>query len=232
MEVTRVEAAVQTWPDWLSIAFARLKDVRTARQDMADAGATGDDAAESAALTEEFQASLQAISAAVFGLDGFYGVSRDMVKVPKAARKAGGVGRAVWVADAIIRASRMPNNVRKTMTESVHIAYELRDGAAHPPFTVEPYAIHSGLNQAVPRFYANYTLELSTGAVGWATEAIMWVVDRPQPRNAAVCDYAKGASDILHAVVDEHLTYNPDAPVGRRPPSTFGPEGDLTKEPG
>jgi hypothetical protein len=224
MEVTHVQAAVQTWPDWLSIAFTRLGDVKAARRRMIGAVAAGDDAAETASLTEEFQASLQAIAAAVFGLDAFYGVICEMVNIPDAEKDARRrAGRAVWVADAIGRASRMPNDVRKTMSENVHTAYGLRDGAVHPPFLVEPYAIHPGLNQAVPQFYSHYTLELSHGAVSWAAEAIMWVVDRPQPRNPAVCAYAIGASDLLHAVVDEHLTYDPEALVGRRPP---GSEGD------
>jgi len=220
VEVTSVQAAVQTWPDWLSIALARLGDVRAARRRLIGAVAAADGAAESEALAEEFQASLQTIAAAVFALDAFYGVICHMINVPKAdklARRQRRAGRAVWVADAIGRASRTPNDVRKTMTESVRTAYQLRDDAVHPHFVAEPYAVHPGLNQAVPQLYAHYTLELSHGAVAWAAEAIMWVVDHPQPRNATVCAFATGASDLLHGVVDEHLTYDPGAPVGRRP---------------
>jgi len=55
MEVTDVQAAVQTWPDWISIALARLRDVNAARQRLKGAAAPGDDAAESEALTEEFR---------------------------------------------------------------------------------------------------------------------------------------------------------------------------------
>jgi len=168
---------------------------------------------------------LQAIAAAVFGLDAFYGVIREMVNISEAesdGRQRRRAGRAVWVADAIGRASRMPNDVRKAMTESIHTAYALRDGAVHPPFQVEPYAIHQGLNQLVPHFYGQYTLESSQGTVNWAIEAIMWVVDHPQPRNPAVSAYAPGASDLLHAVVDEYFIYDPEAAVGRRPPDGAG----------
>jgi hypothetical protein len=119
----------------------------------------------------------------------------------------------------------MPNDVRKNMTKNVQTAYRLRDGAVHPPFVVEPYAIHPGLNQAVPQLYANYTLETSRGAVSSTTEAIMYVVDRPQPRNPAVTAYASSASDILHAVVDKHLTYKPEAPIGPRAPDSGSIKG-------
>lgn len=223
MEVTHVEAAVQTWPDWLEIAFARFDDVRDARRRLLEARESG--TAEVAALANEFHAALQAISAAVFALDAFYGVISEMVPLSdaeKEARRRSRAGRAVWVADAIGRAARMPNEVRKLMTKSVHTAYVLRDGAVHPRHSAEPYAIHPGLNQAVPQFYARYTLETSQGAVSWAAEAIMWVVDRPKPRNRAVNDFAGSASDLLHSVADEHLTARPGAPVGPRPPDTEG----------
>jgi hypothetical protein len=223
MEVKHVEAAVQTWPDWLEIAFARFADVRDARRRLLEARGSG--TAEGAALADEFQAALQTISAAVFALDAFYGVISGMVPLSdavKEARRRSRAGRAVWVADAIGRAARMPNEVRKLMTKSVHTAYVLRNGAVHPRHSAEPYAVHLGLNQAVPHFYARYALETSHGAVGWATEAIMWVVDRPQPRNRAVNDFAGNASDLLHGVVDKHLTARPGATVGPRPPRTEG----------
>jgi hypothetical protein len=53
-EVTHVQAAVQTWPDWLIIAFTRLGDVKAARKRMTASFAAGDEAAETEALTEEF----------------------------------------------------------------------------------------------------------------------------------------------------------------------------------
>ena len=196
------------------------REVKEARSRLVDARETGE--AEWRALADEFQAALQTISASVFALDAFYGVINEMVPPlsasEKDARRRSRAGRAVWVADAIGRASRMPNDVRKAMTKSVHMAFELRDGAVHPLHFAEPYATHPGMNLAVPSFYARYTRETSHGAVSWATEAIMWVVDRPKPSYKALNDYAIGASDLLHNVVDEHLTPTPGAKVGPRVP--------------
>jgi hypothetical protein len=215
-----MEAAVQTWPDWLTIGFARFEDVCAARQRMETATAAGDGAGETASLSDELQGSLQVISAAVFALDAFYGVIRDMVVVPqkeRQARERKRAGRAVWVADTIRRASRMPNDVSKTMTKNLHLAYQLRDRAVHPPHIVEPYAVHPGLNLAVPQFYSYYTLEASRSTISWAAEAIMWVVDRPQLRNQAILKFAQGASEILHSVIDDHVTVDPNAPIGGGP---------------
>ena len=150
-EIIRVQASIQTWTNWLVIAFARLGDTRAARKRMAEATANNDDATESVALNEEFQGSLQAISAAVFSLDAFYGVIHTMIVLQESEKKAHQhkrTSRAKWVADAIGRASCMPNEARKTVAKNIHTAYKLRDGAVHPHFRAEEYGIHPGLNQA------------------------------------------------------------------------------------
>jgi hypothetical protein len=186
---------------------------------MIEATTNNDDTAESAALDEEFQGSLQTISAAVFALDAFYGVIHTMITLQeseKKARQQKGTGRATWVADAIGRASRMPNRVRKAVARNIHTAYKLRGGAVHPHFRAEEYGIHPGLNQAVPKYYIDYTLETSSAILAAAVEAIMWVADHPQPRNATVTAYAPTASALLHEIVDELLTYEPDGPFGPR----------------
>jgi len=105
---------LQTWPNWLAIAFSRLQEANSARERLTAATASGVGEAEASLLIEEYQAGLQAISSAVFSLDAMYGVISRMIDVPEAEiarRKQKNDGRAVWVADAIIRASaRMPND--------------------------------------------------------------------------------------------------------------------------
>lgn len=126
LRVTVDLGSVQTWPDWLTITFARLQEASVARQRMIAATANDVGEAASNALIEEYRACLQATSAAVFALDAFYGVIREFITVPEAeqdARRQRNDGRAVWVADAILRASsRMPNDVRKTTAEKIHNA--------------------------------------------------------------------------------------------------------------
>jgi hypothetical protein len=142
-EITRFQASVQTWTSWLVIAFARLGDTRAARKRLTEAITNADDTAENAALEEEFQGSLQTISAAVFALDAFYGVIHTMISLDKSekdARQQNNTARAAWVADAILRASSMPNKTGKTVAKNIRTAYRLRDGAVHPRFLAEEYA--------------------------------------------------------------------------------------------
>jgi hypothetical protein len=214
-EITQLQASIQVWTSWLSVAFTRLDDTRLARKRLTEATAHNDDMAESAALDEEFQGSLQTISAAVFALDAFYGAIHTMISLSqseKDARQQNNAGRAVWVADAVLRASRIPNEAAKTVARNIRMAYKLRDGAVHPRFLAEEYGVHPGLNQAVPRYYIDYTLETSTAILSAMIEAIMWVTDHPKPRNTAVTAHASNASLLLHEIVDKFLTYAEGGP--------------------
>lgn len=214
---------VQTWPNWLAIAFDRLQEANDARQRLAATAAGGVGEAEATVLIEEYQAGLQAISSAVFAVDALYGAIARMITVPEAEiarRKQRNDGRAVWVADAIIRASaRMPNDVRKAVTKSIHKAYRARDLAVHPPHVKEPYALHPQLsNTRVPNRWIDYNFEASMELARWVVEAMMWVIDHPQPRNRALTAWAAIASGMLHRIVDPFMNADPSSPLALRWP--------------
>lgn len=206
----KLKVSIQVWVNWLDIAFARRDDTESARKRMNEATANADDAAESAALNEEFHGALQTISAAVFALDAFYGLISTMITIDereKDARRRNNTGRASWVADVICRASKIPNDKKKTLIKNIHVAYDLRDGAVHPDFKPEDQGIHPGLNQLVPKYYIDYTLENSTNILLAAVEAIMFVADRPQAKNPEIAAFSSTASSLLHEIVDGRLTY-------------------------
>lgn len=212
-----VTGSVQTWPNWLAISFDHLKEADSARQRLAVA--VGDDAGEANALVAEYQASLQAISSSVFALDALYGVISAMITVPeadKASRIERKAGRAVWVADAVVRASaRMPNDVAKILTKRIHCAYQARDLAVHPPHIQEPYAVHPLLqNTKVPQRWLDYNLETSRELSTWITEALSWVIDHPKPSNTALTEWAARASKILHRIVDPLSNVNATPELG------------------
>jgi hypothetical protein len=154
----------------------------------------------------EYQAGLQAISSAVFALDALYSVISGMITISEAEKEKRRVrnhGRAVWVSDAMLRASAgMTNDVRKTMKNRIHRAYKARDLAVHPPYTKEPFAIHPHLHNAkVPKRWIDYNLEASIEIVGWIVEVMLWVIDHPQSRNHALISWAAIASGILHRII-------------------------------
>ncbi len=235
LQITEAHSSVQTWPDWLAIAFDHLKEAGAARKRLTASTAAQDRDALGKALTQEFKASLQAMTAGAIALDGFYGAIRDMVPIPPAVReerRQKESGRAVWVADTIIRASRMPGPVQRTITKGVHTVYKARDTAVHPQVKTGRFAHHPALpGTPVPQLYADFTLEAGQGLIQLVIEAIMWVTDHPQPRNAAITAYAPTASAMLHQTVDHVITIDPRSPLARRP-SSGASFGDPTNDGG
>lgn len=224
LQVDIVGGLVQTWPNWLAIAFDRLQEANVARQRLMETTASGVGEAEANVLVEEYQASMQAISSTVFALDALYGVIAEMITVPeaeKARRKQRNDGRAVWVSDAIIRASsRMPNDVRKTVNENIHKAYRARDLAVHPPHVPEPYALHPQLQDTrVPKRWIDYNFETSIEVARSVVEAMIWVIDHPQPRNRALTTWTATASGMLHRIVDPFMDADPGSPLALRRPN-------------
>jgi hypothetical protein len=209
---------IQTWPNWLAIAFTRVQEAYLARQRIVTESANGIDPTTGRLINEEYQASLQAISAAVFALDAFYGVLDGMITIPeteRAARTQRGVGRAIWVADAIIRATaRMPNSVRKDIRKNIRIAFKVRNLAVHPPYAPEPFAIHPALQDVlVPQRWIDYSFEPSMKIVTWTVEAMSWAINHPQSQNSSLAAWAPIASKLLHPIIDPFTTLDANSPL-------------------
>jgi hypothetical protein len=224
LQVSTDHGSIQTWPNWLAISFDSLQVAERAWQRLPEEASEGADVATATVLVQEYQAALQTISAAVFALDAFYGVISRMVTVPeqeKIARQTRNDGRAVWVADAVIRASAgMPNGTRQAITEGIHKAYKARDLAVHPPHIPEPLAVHPRLENAqVPKRWIDYSFESSMKLMYWCVEAMRWPVDHPQPRNASLTTWAPIASRILHKIVDPFTELDTSSPLSLRRPA-------------
>jgi hypothetical protein len=216
---------VQTWPNWLAISFDSLQVAERAWR-LIPQVAPGDADALAAAnlLVQEYQASLQTISAAVFALDAFYGVISGMVTVPeqeKVARQTSNAGRAVWVVDAIIRASAgMPNSARQALKVGIHNAYKARDLAVHPAHTPEPMALHPRLEASlVPKRWIDYSFESSMKPIYWCVEAMTWVVDYPQSQITNLAAWAPIASKLLHRIIDPFIELDNSSPLALRRPT-------------
>jgi hypothetical protein len=215
---------VQTWPNWLAIAFDRLQEAFGARERLLRASASGESEAEANAVVAEYQAGLQAISSAVFALDALYGVIAHMIIIPKVeveARKLKDEGRAVAVADAILRASaRMPNEARKLVAKNIHSVYKARDLAVHPAYVQEPFTFHPQLDGTkVPQRWIDYNFEASMEVVRCVVGAMTWAIDHPQPLNPALVAWAKIATTMLHRIIDPFVNADPSSPLALERPA-------------
>jgi hypothetical protein len=202
-----------TWLDWLHIAFERLDDARAARRDLDAAVTSGDEEAENDPLERELRASLQVVSAAASGLEGFYGLVQPHIEIdPKEreARRRKRTGRAIWVSDAIFRAARIPGGVRSVLRKNIISTYKARNLAVHPEHAPRRPGIHQGLRQMVPYYVATFSMESAAGVVATCVEAMMWVLDRPRATEGPVFDLSQSGSALLHELVDPRLTFASD----------------------
>lgn len=91
--------------------------------------------------------------------------------------------------------------------------------AVHPEHAPRHPFVHQGLRQLVPYYVATFSLEPATGVIATCVEAIMWVLDRPQPSNEPIVELGRAGSPLLHHLVDGRVTYAPGGVLGSRRPT-------------
>jgi hypothetical protein len=227
-ELQQVLSSTSTWLDWLHIAFARIAEAVAARRELRAAQAANDEQRENEALEREFRSSLQAATAAVFAIDGFYRLVQPHVQIDAQEierRRKNRTARAVWVADAVRRLARIPGKTYASLRQNLITSYKARDLAVHPESAPREFAVHKGLNQLVPYYVATFSLESANGIISTCVEAIMWVADRHRATEGPVVELATPASQLLHELVDSRITFTPGSGLAPKQVSVDG-EGD------
>ena len=212
-------ARYQAWPDWLDVALQHAKAARSARSHITEAIEAGDDHGDHDALVREFHDTLVAVTSSAFALDALYAVIKDFVPISddeRAARKANNLPRAAWVFDAVRRVTPLTNADAKKLSEAMETIYKLRDLAVHPDYNISDFVVHHGLRQAVPAIFVHFRAENALAAFAMAAEVIMRVADLPRPGVEGLAAFAATASEVVHAIVDEHVSFSPDARLGPR----------------
>jgi hypothetical protein len=214
----------QAWPDWVEIAVSHCRDAKEARTSVLAAIEAKDDQAENVALSAEFHASLQAITACAFALDAFYARIQQFAPVTadeRARRTAKRWPRSKWVYDAVHRTTQpMSSESAKAVKAGLKGVYRLRDRAVHPAFELTPFIVHSGARIAVPEVMATFALENANAALAISVEAILRVADMPRTGDDELAQVAHEASATAHQIVDGVVNFpanwptSPAAPAG------------------
>ena len=213
MDVEEFRLASSTWIDWLHIALERIDDAKAARKALVAAVESGDEAAENDALERELRTSLQVVTAAASGLEGFYGLIEPHIEIgaeERAARRRKRTGRAIWVADGIFRVARIPGGKRSVLRKNLIGTYKARNLAVHPEDAPRLPVVHPVLQQMVPSYLATFTWETSAGVIATCVEAILWVLDRPRANEGPIFELSESASALVHELVDPRLTFRAD----------------------
>ena len=150
----------------------------------------GDSSAASQLLSQEFRASIVAISASAHALDALYGST----VIPQTAHKLG-QNRRGNIREALKRVFDT-GKVNTPWVAQFEWLFEMRDAAAHaqeealPP---EPHPVVGNTGQA----HARYTVESADRAVDFALSVFRWCVDHPRPKPPGT---AKWAADMTPTV--------------------------------
>jgi hypothetical protein len=207
----------QAWPDWMEIAIRHCRDAKEARASELAAIESGDEESENVALTAEFHASLQAITACAFALDAFYARIQQFAPVSdedRERRKAQRWPRSKWVYDAVRRSTQpMSNDAEKALKAGLTGVYRLRDQAVHPAFELTPYIVHAGARIAVPEVMATFRVENAEAALAISVEAILRVADMPRAGDDELAQVAHEASTTAHQIVDGVVHFPDDWPM-------------------
>lgn len=111
---------------------------------------------------------------------------------------------------------------RKTLSSASRRSIACGTNAVHPDYAISDFVIHPGLRVAVPAITAHFRAENALGAAALAAEVIMRVADLPRTNVVGLPEFAWAASEMIHALVDDHFTYSavmpkPTAPEQRSP---------------
>ena len=222
LEGREILLATSIWLDWLEIAYEHLDEARAARRDMTAAIRASDEDEENRAAGREFKAALQLVTAAASSMEAFYGQIKPHVALSAEERQARinkRTARWKWVADALFRVASIPSGSRTPLRLNIKSCYMARGLAVHPEHAPRHPVVHQGLRQLVPYYVATFSLELATGVIASCVEAIMWVLDRPQPSNEPIVELGRAGSPLLHHLVDGRVTYAPGGVLGSRRPT-------------
>ncbi len=207
VDPVKVELSLAMWPHWLDMALRHASAAARAHKQVMAAHEAGDSEGLHKALNEEFQASVQAIAAAGFCLDGLYGELDAVAVIPQPTRDT-------WTKNRTSRAKRLAEVVRltcdiqqsrfTTLRTGILTMFRFRDEAVHPAARFAEPLLHPDLHVGVdPRLIA-YRAENAQAALGYGIEALLFAFERPQLQGP---DDQRGSGDqvqIVHQILDDH----------------------------
>lgn len=192
-----VEVLLDVWPYWLDVGMDHAAQAREARHrleslDPEDGERVG------LVLGEECRASMVAMSAAAFALDGFHAAIRrhaDMSSLALEWSRAG-TPRYARVFELMRRSFRMSNANAKEARAIVKELFRFRDWAVHPPADFNAPVLHEVLRRGVEWRFVAFNAPNSQKAITNAAKLIHFCLERPRV-DSGVADWSSSASELL-----------------------------------
>lgn len=209
-----VEVTMDMWPHWLEIAIRHWRRSQAAHADLLAAHEAGDSDAVHAALSTEFQESMQAISSSAFALDALLGAISEQWPPPQSIREAwsrNSTPRTGRLLEMARRTSRLTNEEVRSIKTGIRSVFRFRDWAVHPPRDFRQPHLHPDLNVGVDWRFAAYTAQNATLAVSVCIEVLMLVFGNVREGDPQRIEWGRTQNALL-----ERLLGDLDVKVHRR----------------
>lgn len=178
---------------WVGIAHRHLEEARSRQAEREQAWSGTDDPRKAATLEREFEASMQAITAAAIALDALYAMVQPHVKVPPSLIKrwrTGRTSRYSQVAEVLRRAFLLKPMGVAALRQNLKEIYRFRDLAVHPSGKFEAPILHPDLKVGVEWRFVYFRASNAELAVNKATEMLRELTSVARFHNSEIQRYA------------------------------------------
>jgi hypothetical protein len=192
-----IEVLLDVWPFWLDIGMDHAAQATTARRALQSVD-PADDTEKGSLLGAECKASMVALSAAAFALDGFYAAlreHRDMSDLDRVWMSAG-TPRHARVSETLRRSFRLSNRQAKVLREGAKDLFKFRDWAVHPPAAFSRPVPHEVIGSSVEWRYVAFSAPNACRGITKATKIIRLCVEHPRADDR-IQDWRASAASLL-----------------------------------
>jgi hypothetical protein len=180
-------------PSWVDLAMKHLANAKAAREERDRVWNGVDENAKSAALEREFEASMQAITAAAIAIDAFYAIVKEHVDLPKSVIERWRIGRTSrysQICEVLRRGFALKPKGVAGLRANLKEMFRVRDLAVHPSGRVSAPIYHPELDVGVEWRFANFRASNAELIVNAATQILWELSNRGRPRATSLKEYS------------------------------------------
>jgi hypothetical protein len=189
-----VEVRTHAWADWLVACREACDDCSAARE--STKGADDDDFAIS--VESEFRRGMQAVTAAAFAIDAFYGSVVEHAPELRVRAKS----RAKSIAATFGRGFVLTNAQQREASKLVVQVFRFRDRAVHPRAEFVAPVRHPTFGLGMDPRFVIFRLE-NANASRIGVHRLLWLLlHRPRGRYASLVEWATASKALVEAPPD------------------------------
>ena len=204
-------------PTWVQVAKRHLDSALLARSQRQQAWASATEETKAALLEAEFEASMQAITAAAIAWDALYAVLRECKVIPDDLARTWRTRRTArysQISETVRRAFSLKPRGTLALRNNLKEIYKYRDLAVHPPGKIQAAILHPEIGIGMEWRFVYFRARNAEFAV-LAAAAMLWsLAHDAKPRDQKVIEYQKGLLARLEQIFPDGQPLVPTTEAG------------------